>query len=68
MTMLPEAAAAIAIADKHLSWASIEARKALALDIQAAIIQCAGIIATEAIQRAMRKIDGPGERPRETKR
>lgn len=52
--MLPEAAEAIRIADKHLVGASIERRKALALDIQETIVRLAGVIAAEAIQIAMR--------------
>jgi hypothetical protein len=53
--MSPEAADAIRIADKHLAGRSIDRRKALALDIQKAIIRHAGIIAVEAIAEAVEK-------------
>lgn len=53
--MNPEAAEAIRIADKHLPGASAERRKALALDIQEAIIRHAGDIARESICRAFAK-------------
>jgi ubiquinone biosynthesis protein UbiJ len=52
--MLPEAAEAIRIADKHLAGESIERRKALALDIQETIVRLAGDIAAEAISTALR--------------
>ncbi len=54
--MNPEAAEAIRIADKHLAGQSIERRKALALDIQEAIIRHAGSIATTEITRAFDKV------------
>jgi len=50
--MNPEAAEAIRIAEKHLVGASVERRKALALDIQQTIIRLAGVIATDAITKA----------------
>lgn len=50
--MLPEAAEAIRIADKHLADATVEQRKALAIDIQQAIIRHAGRIAEDSINRA----------------
>lgn len=51
--MEPEAAEAIRIADKHLAGASAERRKALALEIQQAIIRHAGQIAQDAITTAV---------------
>jgi hypothetical protein len=51
--MTPEAAEAIRIADKHLAGKSIDRRKALALDIQDAIIRHAGVIASECIAVAV---------------
>lgn len=51
--MEPETAEAIRIADKHLAGESIERRKALALDIQAAILRLAGVIAEDAISVAV---------------
>ena len=51
--MLPEAAEAIKIADKHLGRKSSERRKALAVDIQQAIICHAGRIAEDAISKAI---------------
>lgn len=53
--MNPEAAEAIRIADKHLAGAPVERRKALALDIQEAIIRHAVSIATSAITEAFAK-------------
>lgn len=53
--MLPEAAEAIRIADKYIGWLPTEQRKALALDIQEAIVQFAGGIAADAISTALRK-------------
>jgi hypothetical protein len=53
--MLPETATAIKIADKHLEGHSIERRKALALDIQRAIIEHAGRIANDVIGKAFDK-------------
>ena len=50
--MLPEAEEAIKIADEHLAGKSVERRKALALDIQQAIIRHAGHIAEDAISKA----------------
>jgi hypothetical protein len=47
-----EAAEAIRIADKHLAAASIDRRKDLALDIHAAIIKHANIIALHVIRAA----------------
>lgn len=56
--MSPEAAEAIRIADKHLADYPAERRKALALDIQEAIIRCAGDIANEAITTAINHARG----------
>lgn len=53
--MTPEAAEAIRIADKHLAGESIERRKALALDINVAIVRLAGSIAADAISKAFAK-------------
>jgi len=53
--ILPEAAEAIRIADKHLRGESVERRKALALDIQAAISSHAETIAVDAIKQAFKK-------------
>lgn len=53
--MNPEAADAIRIADKHLAGESIERRKALAVDIQMAIMRHAEAIATDAIRRSTGK-------------
>lgn len=50
--MNPEAAEAIQIANKHLAGETAERRKALALDIQLAIIRHAGVIANDAIRAA----------------
>lgn len=50
--MLPEAAEAIRLADKHLHGESIARRKALALDIQQAIVRHAEVIAIDAIRKA----------------
>ena len=50
--MLPEATEAIKIADEHLAGESVERRKALAVDIQQAIIRHAGRIAEAAISKA----------------
>lgn len=52
--MLPEAAEAIRIAEKHLGGESIERRKALSLDIQAAISRHAAVIAMDAIEVALK--------------
>lgn len=52
LAMLPEAAEAINIADEHLAGKSVERRKALAIDIQQAIIRHAGRIAECAISKA----------------
>ena len=52
LVMLPEAAEAVKIADEHLAGKSVERRKALALDIQQAIILHAGRIAEDAISKA----------------
>jgi len=54
--MNPEAAEAIRIADKHLAGESVERRKALALEIQEAIVRHAGTIASEEITRAFAKV------------
>ena len=54
--MLPEAAEAIKIADKHLAGKSVERRKALAVDIQQAIIRHAGRIAEDAIGAAVASV------------
>jgi len=53
--MDPEATEAIRIADKHLAGESADRRKALALDIQQAIIRHAGTIANDAISKAFDK-------------
>jgi hypothetical protein len=50
--MLAEAAEAIKIADEHLAGKSVGRRKALAIDIQQAIIRHAGRIAEDAISKA----------------
>ena len=50
--MLPEAEEAIKIADEHLAGKSVERRKALAIDIQQAIIRHAGRVAEDAIGKA----------------
>lgn len=52
--MNPEAAEAIRIADKHLAGEPIERRKALALDIQEAIVRHAGTLASYAIGEAFK--------------
>jgi hypothetical protein len=51
--MDPEAAEAVRIADKHLAGASIERRKALALEIVQAINRHAKLIAMDAIHDAL---------------
>jgi hypothetical protein len=51
--MDPEAAEAVRIADKHLAGASIERRKALALEIVQAINRHAEVIAMDAIKVAL---------------
>lgn len=51
--MKPEVAEAIRIADKHLAGEPAARRKALALDIIAAIAKCAGDIAREAVSVAL---------------
>jgi hypothetical protein len=51
--MLPEVAEAVRIADKHLAKESAERRKALALDIQQAIMTHAGVIARNTIGALM---------------
>lgn len=56
--MLPEAAEAIRIADKHLAGESAERRKALAIDIQEAIVRHAGHIANELISDAAKRQRG----------
>lgn len=53
--MNPETADAIRIADKHLAGESIERRKALAHEINEAIIRHAGIVAMDAIRIACNK-------------
>lgn len=53
--MNPEAAEAIKIAEKHLAGEPIARRKALAADIQEAIIRYAGLIANEVISEAFAK-------------
>jgi hypothetical protein len=55
MNMEPESVEAIRIADKHLAGESIERRKALALEIQEAIMRHAGKIACDAITEAFAK-------------
>jgi len=54
--MNAEAAEAIRIADKHLAGKSVDRRKALALDIQEAIVRHAGIIAADVIKAAALKM------------
>ena len=54
-SMNPETADAIRIADKHLAGASVERRKALAHEINEAIIRHAGAIAADAIAKAFEK-------------
>jgi len=49
--MLPEVVDAVKISDEHLAGESIERRKALAIDIQQAIIRHAGRIAVDAIEK-----------------
>lgn len=51
--MNPEAREAIEIANRHLRGASIEKRKALSLDIHAAIIRHAETIAMAIIKEAV---------------
>lgn len=53
--MEADIADSIRIADKHLVGESVERRKALALDIQEAIIRHAESIATAAITSAFEK-------------
>lgn len=53
--MLPEAAAAIEIADRHLVGKPARKRMNLAVDIQQAIMKHAGRIAEEAIAVAIAK-------------
>ena len=50
--MDPSAADAVRIADKHLYGASVERRKALALEIHQAIVRHAEAIAIDAIRKA----------------
>lgn len=50
--MLPEVSDAIRIADEHLAGKSVEFRKALAIDIQQAIVRHAGRMAEDAIKKA----------------
>lgn len=57
--MDPEVAAAIRIADKHLSGRSRERREALAKEIVAAICEHAGVVAAEAIKNAFKKPTNP---------
>lgn len=58
--MNPEAAEAVRIADKHLAGESIERRKALAMDIEIAIIRHAGNIANDALSTAFAKARNQG--------
>lgn len=53
--MEPEVREAIRIADKHLVGASAERRKALALDIAAAIVRHAGTVAEDALRKSFDK-------------
>ncbi len=55
MSMSPEAAEAIRIADKHLAGEPPERRSALALDIVAAIVRYAGSLANDVISEAFAK-------------
>jgi hypothetical protein len=52
--MLPEAATAIRIADKHLAGQPANLRKELALDIQEAIVRHAGQIVAETVDAGIR--------------
>jgi hypothetical protein len=52
--MLPEAATAIRIADKHLAGQPAARRMELALDIQEAIVRHAGQIVAETIDEGIR--------------
>ena len=54
--MNPEVEEAVRIADKHLAGQSVERRKALALDIQQAIMRQAGVIAADAIREAKTRL------------
>ena len=54
--MNPEVAESIRIADKHLAGESVERRKALALEINDAIISHAGRIAADVILEAAGKV------------
>jgi hypothetical protein len=56
-SLLPEAAEAIRIADKHLAGESIERRKALALDIMDAIGCHAQNLAIEAIKQVCARVN-----------
>lgn len=51
--MNPEVAEATRLADKHLAGEPIERRKALALDIQEAIVRCAALVAEDCIREAL---------------
>jgi hypothetical protein len=53
--MSPEASEAIRIADKHLAGKPAKQRKALALDIQEAMIRYGGLIANEVLTEAFAK-------------
>ncbi len=55
--MLPEAAEAVKIADEHLAGESVERRKALAADIQQAIMRHAGGIAEAAISKTFASLN-----------
>jgi acyl-CoA reductase-like NAD-dependent aldehyde dehydrogenase len=59
--MNPEAAEAIRIADKHLPEASVEQRKALALDIHEAIVRHGGALAAYAISEGIAKARQQGK-------
>lgn len=52
--MLPEAKAAIEIAEKHLAGQSVEKQRALALDIHEAIVRNAGQIVSETVDAGIR--------------
>lgn len=58
MSLSPESAEAIRIAEKHMAGASVEDRKALALDIAEAIVRHAGSIASETISGIFAKARG----------
>jgi hypothetical protein len=62
--MLPEAATAIRIADKHLAGQPAARRKELALDIQEAIVRHAGQIVAETVDAGIRLASLRGQKRR----